>query len=588
MSGPWTKYGTPWKKYGGTDTTATPEAPQTQPVAQEPTPQTMSQAFNAPSEVLNRGIGEFKSGNVPAGLVDVGINYPLRGLGMPFNVAAAGARQIPGVGETLARTIEIGPKMIEGALYDIPKAIMSPIAKLAPPWLQNLGQGPENAQQTATALEEAGRGASQILGGALVGGLANTPKGLGGVESPSPIVRGLDMAGKKLEESRIAKSAAEIEHAAPPQPKELHYKEAIKRAQPYIAEAIKENPIVRGKEELSPMRQASETVVEAKKNLWKNKIQAQIDRHPEAMINGREVGDAIRESVTEYTKTHEPATAQKVLDFAKTFDTELPLKQANDYIAELNARTSTYQRATPVEKATMETAHPNISAEVAAVEALRDAVYNRLGDFNEKGMAELKKDYGSLIQIQKAIDRNTVKADKQTGMNMGRFGTAPGAAMLGEAGYFAAKHAPGALGVAGTVGLIRDIMIRRGKINPSIKRGFNRLGKTSLAPPSAIEPNFELTEYSSTNKAVDAGKNFTPATARNYLDKYTYNTKTLMEEYKTASMDRKREILYEINKNQMNREAVEGFIAKKLGTQHIPYSDPKLLRSKFEEALKKK
>ena len=105
---------------------------------------------------------------------------------------------------------------------------------------------------------------------------------------------------------------------------------------------------------------------------------------------------------------------------------------------------------------------------------------------------ELRKDYGALADIHKALERKIVSSERQGTSNsfyMKPFGTA----VAGAATIEGLAHAPLTTLSAGGMGLIRRLLIDRNKPNPTINRAFGRLGKSDLTPrqvfPPIEEPN---------------------------------------------------------------------------------------------------
>jgi len=62
-----------------------------------------------------------------------------------------------------------------------------------------------------------------------------------------------------------------------------------------------------------------------------------------------------------------------------------------------------YWKKTPSERAAAEKANPAIASRAAAVSSLRDELYDRLDALGEKGMKDLKKQYGAVANVEKEI-----------------------------------------------------------------------------------------------------------------------------------------------------------------------------------------
>lgn len=291
--------------------------------------------------------------------------------------------------------------------------------------------------------------------------------------------------------SRIEKGMKEIKDVAPPTSKELNYDQHLKTASKYIAEQERITPI-NPKAELSPIRQAVDNVRQAKERLWNDKIAPAIQKNGNVMIDGGEIANSIRSSISEYTKKHDPNAVSALEDYARTFEKydqagnkvgniEIPISDLNTYVTELNARTSAFQKALPDVQALTENARPKIKGEVVAVEKMRELLYDKLDQLGSPEVKQLKKDYGSLMQVQKAIERKIIPAER--GNKTGSFYETPfGAGVKTVAAVGTAMNNLPLATAGGSMALLKRYLIDRNKPNPKITRAFDRLGKSNLNP----------------------------------------------------------------------------------------------------------
>lgn len=283
---------------------------------------------------------------------------------------------------------------------------------------------------------------------------------------------------------QIEKATSEIKKVAPPTTKELNYEPLLQRAEPYIAEQQRLTPI-NPKLPESPIRQATNMVAEAKNSLW-SKVEKPIQENKDLPIDNNYVAGQILQSIPDFIKRTEPKKAQAIADYAESFRGEpISLGQANEYLKTLNAQAKAYEKATPVEKALMENGDPTVLAKVTAADALREEMLNTLP--NGADVMELRKDYGSLAQVHKALERNIVKTEK--GGGSGSFYGKPfGTAVATGATIEGLAHSPITTALAGATGLIRKALLERNKSNPTIQRAFERLGKSNLTPDEYPTP----------------------------------------------------------------------------------------------------
>lgn len=341
----------------------------------------------------------------------------------------------------------------------------------------NLGTTPQNATDIYRELPKLGGNVATVGLPSAIGKYA--PK-------VAPVVK------EAVNNSRIEKGMREIKEVAPPTTKELNYDQHLKTASKYIAEQERLTPI-NPKAELSPIRQAVDNVKMAKERLWNEKITPVIQQHGNVLIDGGQIADAIRQSASAYTKQHDPAALNTIEAYARTFEQydkagkkkignlQIPISDLNTYITELNARTSAFQKATPDIQAMTENARPRIKGEITAVEKMRELLYDKLDELGNPEVKQLKKDYGSLMQIQKAVERKIVPAER--GNKTGSFYETPfGAGVKTVATVGTAMHNPPLAMAGGSMALLKRYIIDRNKPNPKITRAFERLGKSNLQP----------------------------------------------------------------------------------------------------------
>lgn len=299
------------------------------------------------------------------------------------------------------------------------------------------------------------------------------------------------------ETAQLAKSAAEIKRVAPPTGKELHYDEALSRANPYIADQYRKTPIDQ-KSDLSPVRQSATIVHDAMDNLWKDKVVPQIQRHADLSIDGTKVATEIKDNIGNYTQDLDPVAASSMKDFANLLNKPIPIEKAQEYLSGLNADLSKYYKMTPGEQAIADKTNGGIAAKQIAAEAMRNEIYDKLESSGESLVPALRKDYGALKQVHTALERNIVRTEKPQlpwySAGWRHSGSPVGAAFVGEIAAHALGADPvttavAAVGSAGAIAYAKH----RALPQPMISRAFKRLGESSLNPrevglPSETNP----------------------------------------------------------------------------------------------------
>lgn len=291
---------------------------------------------------------------------------------------------------------------------------------------------------------------------------------------------------KNINSSRVNDFKSTVKRVAPPTAKELNYEQHLAKATDYIREEAK---TMQFDPSVSPIRQATDVVAGAKERLWNEKIAPAIDKNKDVTVSGGEVAKAIRESISPYTKRHEPLKAEALENYARTFedwsadgkskvgDYQIPISELNKNITELNAKTSAFQKATGGEKALIENSNARVNGEVRAVEKMRELLYDKLDEVGSPEVRGLKQDYGSLMQVHKALERNIVKIEK--GDRSSSFYAKPfGTAVAAGATLEALKNNPKVAVPALLIGAIRKVTLDRNKPQPSIERAFRNLSKS--------------------------------------------------------------------------------------------------------------
>lgn len=454
---------------------------QTNPVQQSV--QSMKSGIRSSAEKLNRGsiVGGtaqtlntgFETAFSPFTMADQKIRsmFPAPNTDAPrdvFSMQTAG--NVVNAGLDVASLI---PQLLSGVGSGLTKAGIGLYGGVAG---HNLGTSPENAGDIYREVPKLGGNIATVGLPSAIGKYA--PK-------VTPMVK------EAVNNSRIEKGMKEIKDVAPPTSKELNYDQHLKTASKYIAEQERLTPI-NPKAELSPIRQAVDNVKQAKERLWNDKIAPVISQHGNVLIDGGEIANSIRGSISSYTKKHDPSAVSALEDYARTFEKydangnkvgniEIPISDLNTYVTELNARTSAFQKALPDVQALTENARPKIKGEVIAVEKMRELLYDKLDQLGNPEVKQLKKDYGSLMQIQKAIERKVVPTER--GKQSGSFYETPfGMAVKTTATLGTAAHNLPLAAAGGSMALLQRYLIGRNKPNPKITRGFERLGKSNLQP----------------------------------------------------------------------------------------------------------
>jgi hypothetical protein len=348
--------------------------------------------FTAPGKILNEGISLASQGgsNLIPGVAKIGnaiVSTP--------GALAAPLTAIPGwIGQ--------GVRQALGAPQAVGNAVVNPIASGlssatgATPFLK------KNFPQTAQGLEKASTDISSLAGATAAVGVAD----VGAKVLPDIIVKQAESAQAGVK----AKIVNNLKRVAPPTKNELNWGEAADRALPYLKQQNAITPIQEGD---GAVRSLAEVTSQAKQGVF-DKYNSVIQEHPEITIGeGTAVPDAIRKSaVTPSLEKLYPAKAEAISNFADKFAGPMPVPEVFEHLKTLNADLNAYYKMSPEGRAAADATGVPTAAKAAAAEVLRKQAFDALEKNGVTGVDEARKDYGALNQMQKAIERNIVGAEK--------------------------------------------------------------------------------------------------------------------------------------------------------------------------------
>lgn len=185
----------------------------------------------------------------------------------------------------------------------------------------------------------------------------------------------------------------------------------------------------------------------ALKNIW-GQVDARLSRvgAQGATIDGNQIADAMVNSVDKRMALQNPGVVDRVKAIADTYRRPLTTAEAEDFIQSNNAELTGYYARNKVSQQAAK-ADPETNAKIVEGDALRDALYSKIDDLTGPGVAQLKRAYGAVRNIQNnLVTQQMVYARK-----------AP--ASLGEQlSYF---QAAGKAITGDLVGAAKDVAVRR-------------------------------------------------------------------------------------------------------------------------------
>jgi hypothetical protein len=266
--------------------------------------------------------------------------------------------------------------------------------------------------QGAVKGEAEGKAKEGAEGGALGGGFG---AGFGATlaEAASPIAEGL---AKKFGVGTSAVEDAKM--GARPGKRNYRFADDFLRAAPHMDDVNALQPA-------KSVEDWADNAAMARESLYKQKIEPIVAKHATEPLGGLNIANGIRKEIPDAMKTFKPEEAAKMEQIANQFmpgqvfqlqvaDAEQALQHYN---AEL-AATGFWSRM-PAEREALLKTDGHIAGLKAAGDAIRDEFYGKLNQLEPgSNVAELKKDYGALRNVEDEIRGRVNVNDRQAPMSL--------------------------------------------------------------------------------------------------------------------------------------------------------------------------
>lgn len=248
------------------------------------------------------------------------------------------------------------------------------------------------------------------IGKAAIGGLAYNPSEteISGIKERLPGAA-LGVAGATVG-AGLSKTAQGLQKMITPKAKDAlkralkfgknvsNVDQKIDDALPLIKEASKKMNIDISKSE-SALDDFVEAALEAKKTKW-NEISNWMDvaEGSGAMIQGDDIANAIKQSVSSRTRKLYPEVVKKINKMADKYKGNLKPSEAEQLLQDVNKEISTFYKKSQSAQYSAK-ANDDLMAMVAEAKALRNALYSKIKSVSGKDVAPLKRQLGSLMEI---------------------------------------------------------------------------------------------------------------------------------------------------------------------------------------------
>lgn len=280
-----------------------------------------------------------------------------------------------------------------------------------------------------------------------------------GIQSPTAF-KGKRM---KLAEKNILRSA-------PPKGEvNFNIQDDIKTFSPYLKEEAK-----KGFERGGQINRQTDVKINKSLNDFYNKyIQPQIDRavNQDAEISLSSAKQKMQQTISAVDEVFEPNKKSAVEATIGRIPDKMTLKQANDWIKDLNAKTKKYENADAATQAQMVASNPALEAQISFKRALRDAIVDELENYGEFNTKQLRETYGSGARLRDLVHNNVLPAENQARQKILQYG-----------------------GRATQSGIIENSLARLlgNTKEGEMRRGITRIGRYAENPPRPQVPNAEL------------------------------------------------------------------------------------------------
>jgi hypothetical protein len=207
---------------------------------------------------------------------------------------------------------------------------------------------------------------------------------------------------------------AQITKALQPNKNNVNWNADVKTALPQIkaTEAQMGKPI-------EGFEGANAATTQTLKNIW-SQVDTYLTRGGKigATIDGNQIADAMVNSIDKRMATQNPAMAARVKELADTYRRPLSVNEAEDFIQSNNKELTGYYAKNKLSRQ-QAAADPEINAKIVEGDTLRDALYSKIDELSGPGVAQLKKAYGAVRNLQNNLTTQMQVYARKAPANLG-------------------------------------------------------------------------------------------------------------------------------------------------------------------------
>ena len=264
---------------------------------------------------------------------------------------------------------------------------------------------PESAQNVLGAVSNP---AKSVLGPTEEAAIADNL--LQGITSGIALKKGLT-SPTNFRNQRMALAEENVLRSAPPKGEANFNIDAdFKKFAPFLKEEAK-----KGFESKRINRETDLKINKSLSNYYNRYIQPQIDRaqNQGAEIPLSSVRDKMLATISKTDEIIDPNKKATVEGIANRLPEKMSLKEANDYVKDLNAKTQNLESLSNADYSAKISADPALEARVTLRKALRDAIVDKLDEYGEFNTKKLRETYGSGARLRDLVHDNVLSAENQ-------------------------------------------------------------------------------------------------------------------------------------------------------------------------------
>lgn len=299
---------------------------------------------------------------------------------------------------SVAKVAKHAPEMMQ-MLEDYPTAAKIILGTLKSGAVGGAQGAVKGAATPGGAVKGAEEGAT---GGAIGGGLAE-----GASELLPKVAKMLGVGGQDFESAMNKAGRPSIADA------KGGWKKSLATAKPILLDNI--DP-----KDVKSIDDFVDAVKTTKDDLWKNKIQPQIDKPSNAMapVTTTPIAAEIRAGITRSMKKHFPEDAAEMERMANNFVGNSTLKDLNEDLETFNAKLQSYYKMDPAARAAAGKTDGEIAGLERAADGMRELLYTELENRGEVIPRQLRTQYGALKDVERVFSKRIPVADRQGPLNL--------------------------------------------------------------------------------------------------------------------------------------------------------------------------